>query len=196
MGKTALIFKLEQGQFYNTIVDQNRFMLARSQPDWKYLVSGNGNTSLDYATARRIWTFAKESRNNLGKTISLSSDISEVSQNIFGTNASAYIEKIVGHNSRQKQMIDFTIPMTSANIGIGLLDWVSITAGPFVAYPIAGWVINVNFNPGEGTIWLTVMAFDQDFSGNFVINENHTQGLSAPVVITEATPSENIYSEA
>lgn len=195
-GKTDIIFRTEQGLFADVIVPGNAFYLARSQPDWKYLVSGSGVTSLDYQTARTIWTLARNSRASIGKTIALPSDISQISQNIFGSNVSTYINQIVNHCSRQKQLIDFEVKLNTQNLGIKLLDWVAIEAGPFVAYPITGWVINVNLNPGAGTIGITVMAFDQDFSGNFVINENHTQGLSAPIVITEATPSTNIFSEA
>jgi hypothetical protein len=195
-GKIDIIFKVEQGTFWDVIIPGNAFYLAKSQPDWKYLVSGSGVTMIDYQTARNIWNYARDARESIGKTIALPSDMADVSQNIFGSNVSMYIEQLVKHNARQKQLIDFEVKLNTANLAISLLDWVAIEAGPFVANPIAGWVINVNLNPGVGTIGLTVMAFDQDFSGNFVINENHTQGLSAPIVIDEEAPSTNIFSEA
>lgn len=158
--------------------------IMRQQEDWKYLVSSN--LSFDYyLLGKNAWEIAKRARDFTGLTIPLSNENSKISQPMWTTEQAIANHTLysIAHCSYPKTLIRMSVPAAYAT-SFELLDYVKVSAGPYLNAPTYGWVVSWELNPADGIVEVKVLTAVSD-EDTLYLDENHTLGLNAQMVIDE-----------
>ena len=163
--------------------------------DWKSYVGGFSDA--EYIYARDIWEVCRESYIRIRNVRSAPDEISKLNWYVDNTEVNTaspktgidqamylYLENLALWTTRQKNIISYSLPVTTEFIQRELLDRVAFNDTIYtIGVDKGGWITDISIDPGKDTLTLKLILDPDD--GIDELFQNIEESGSAPDTITE-----------